>query len=110
MKLSKAQTEVMEMAKAKIDQARALNFYDWYRDRFNSKGESDDQIDEEIARFGKAYPSMTGWYHNMYENERNGITLITANTRTLKKMVEMGLIELVEEGGLYPDKIRIINY
>lgn len=109
MKLSKAQTKVMETAKSNIDEARSINFHDWYRIHFNSKGESDDQIDEKIAKDEKAY-NMEGYYHGRYEEERNGITLVMANTKTLKKMVEMGLIELVEEGGFYPDKIRIINY
>jgi hypothetical protein len=110
MKLSKAQTEVMEEAKANIDKTRALSFYEWYRIHFHGNGETDAQIDEEIARDEKAHPFMKGWYHNMYENERNGITLVTANTRTLKKLEEMGLIELVKNGGSYPDHIKVINY
>jgi hypothetical protein len=110
MKLSKAQTEVMEKAKARIDEARNLSFYEWYRIHFHGNGETDAQIDEEIARFDKAHPYMTGWHHNSYENERNGITLVIANTRTLKKLEEMGLIELVEDGGSYPDHIKVINY
>lgn len=109
MKLSKAQTEVMEMAKARIDEARSLSFYEWYRIHFNAKNYTDAQIDDEIARFDK-HINEEGWHHNMYENARNAITLVTANTRTLRKMEEMGLIELVKDGGSYPDHIRLINY
>lgn len=112
MKLSKAQQEVMNQAKEKIDFARSANYYDWIRrSYFPYKEVTDDQVLETIEHdkkiFGYDYIAKT------FEEEKNGITIVQCNSRTLYKLQEYGLIEIVKDskGQTYGiDTIKVLNY
>lgn len=110
MKLSTAQKKVIDDATAKIDFARSHNFYDWYRHAYNCATYSDSDIDDHVAKWDCKYPRLAGYHHKNYERYINGEAVVTANTRTLKRLEMIGLIEIVEEGGMYPDWIKVINY
>lgn len=112
MKLSTAQKKVIDDATAKIDFARSHNFYDWYRKAMNCATYSDDRIDQVMARNDEKLFGIGGKEYEMrsYEGYKNGEVLVTANTKTLAKLEEMGVIKIIKEGGMYPDLIKVINY
>ena len=115
MKLSKAQTEVMERAKKDIDKARAMDYPEWLRETDHyfqvpkwADGELKEYIDE---RWRKAVEEE---YHKKYwEDERNGIVLTHCNSRTLAKLEQLGLIEIIEDSNGQTfgiDTVKVLNY
>lgn len=122
-KLSKAQQTVMDDAKRKIDFARTHTLREWaatkryptgynhITDRWNSYGwstkeEAVQSCENDITRYGENY----GKY---YENEKSGIVLATCNSRTLVKLEQMGLIEIIyDSNGTHfgIDTIKVLNY
>ena len=112
MRLSKAQQAVMDAAKSKIDFARSANYYDWIRRAyFTYKEVTDDQVLEIIEHdkkiFGYDYCAKN------FEEEKNGITIVQCNSKTLYKLQEYGLIEIIKDSkgqtcGI--DTIKVLNY
>jgi len=118
MKLSKAQEEVINNAKAKIDLARTLNFFDWYMGYYAGNYESKnihtpEELDAYLEnRIGRDNRTMKDLTEERYQNARNGIVSCIANSRTLKKLEEMGIIEILYDSNgdrLGLDEIRILN-
>ena len=117
MKLSKAQTEVMEKAKARIDFARSHDFYDWYRNGSSwRENKSNEEIDAMLKEKDETEFKIGGtdYEFTRYEYNRNGIDyLCHASSKTIAKLEELGLIEIIEDsnGEYYGfDKIRLLNY
>lgn len=112
MKLSKAQQEVMNQAKEQIDFARSVNYYDWIRRSFFPYKEvTDDQVLEAIEHDKKIFGY--DYFAKTFEEEKNGIALVRCNSRTLYKLQEYGLIEIVKDskGQTYGiDTIKVLNY
>jgi len=49
-------------------------------------------------------------YRKYYDNAVNyNIALCTANSKTLKKLEELGFIEILNEGGSYPDTVKLLT-
>lgn len=118
MSISKAQQEVLDKAKARIDFARAHGFCDWWRENtgyWKFKEMTDSEVYEEIERRTKS-----GWKADLkyetahYEMNRNGIDyLCHASSATIKKLQNLGLIEIIRDsnGEYYGfDTIKILNY
>lgn len=101
-KLSKAQQEVMNEAYKDIDRARALTYPEWFRETYHCFQESkvDGLIEKEHLK-------------KYWENERNGIVLTHCNSRTIRKLAELGLVEIVRDSSgesFGIDTIKILNY
>lgn len=111
MKLSKAQQEVMQKARQCIDRARACETFEEYYEKY------------EAPHIGKAYRNPDNlkrmspdYYENIlkgYHDECNAIVGTHCNTRTLRKLEELGLIVILYDStgqavGL--DKIKVLNY
>ena len=117
VKISKAQQMVLDDAKKDIDFARAYEtFEEWLRAGYARRGDKDYYINK-LGYTEEKYNDMVAewikreeWKREYYEADKVGCPLVTANTRTLRKLEEMGLIEVVEEGGSYPDRIKVIGY
>jgi len=119
MKLSKAQAEVLEDAKKRIDFARSNSFFDWYMPtasnyivkNIHTPDELDDYLSSRIGRGGFTMKELS---MANYEMLRNGIDyLCHANSKTILKLEELGLIEVLKDSngehyGL--DVIKILNY
>lgn len=104
-KLSNAQAKVLERAKKDIDDARSMNFYDWFRNRVLS---SSARTDEEIDKRDK-----DGFFRGLYEDNKNGIAHTYCNGRTIEKLEKLGLIEIIYNGTnkRYPfDHVKVLNY
>ena len=99
MKLTAAQQKVMDQAKEDIDFARTHSFEDWYHKRFSGW---------DFERTKK-----DTFYEERFEEEKAGIALVICNGRTLYKLRDMGLIEIIRDtsGSHFSvDKIRVLNY
>jgi hypothetical protein len=111
MKISKAQQQILDESKRRIDTARKYNTYDEYF------------INEEASRCNSNYNTpekyksrnIEDWNKNIeyWERHRNGIVLTRCNTKSLLNLESLGLIEIIynsnnEVCGI--DRIRILNY
>ena len=122
MKLSRAQIEVMREAKKDIDYARTHDFLHWISKRRGYDLELDWDshpnpylTNERIMRDAEdmVNSDTDGWWRNRYEEEKSGIVLTHCNSRTLAKLENMGLIEIIRDskGTNYGiDIVRILNY
>jgi len=118
MKLSKAQQEVIDYAKNRIDYAREHSFCDWFRKGYGKSVASlnDAEVYEYINK-----KHSEGWHMSIesetenYEMNRNGIDyLCHASSATIRKLEKLGLIEIIEDScgakcyGF--DTIKLLNY
>lgn len=105
MKLSRAQREVLEYAKSTIDEARAFETYEEYRGAIDPYAK---------AHGGALYVKDNIEYYEPYrkywEQAKEGMPLVLANSRTIKALEKAGLIEIIQDGGIYPDRIKVLNY
>lgn len=114
MKLSKAQQQVMDRAKAKIDTARSYAEFDTYFEEVEIKNGSYNNCSDTADKFRENNPRIYEHHRKIWEEEKDGIVLtMGVNSRTLYKLQEMGLIEILEDGknrhfGI--DRIKIANY
>ena len=91
MKLSNAQQKVMDEAKETIDYARTHTLYEW----------------------AGGIESFAEDYKEYYENNRKGIVLTRCNSKTLEKLENLGLIEILydsknKKDGI--DHVKVLNY
>ena len=115
MKLSKAQMDVMNTAKAEIDRARTMDYPEWLREK-NSYYQvpfwADEKLEQSInERWQKAVAD--GCNKEFWDKYRKGLVLTHCNSRTLYKLEEYGLIEIIEDSkgeahGL--DWVKVLNY
>lgn len=121
MKLSKAQQEVMERAKAEIDYARTHDFLhciakwhgydlekDW--DAFPNPYLTNESVLKDMQKLAD---DADEYWHNHYKKMQEGHVTTQANSRTLKKLEQMGLIEIVYDsnGTAYGiDRVKVLNY
>ena len=99
MKLTAAQQKVMDQVKGDIDFARTHSFEDWYHKGYPGR---------DIERTKK-----DTYYEERFEEEKAGIALVICNSRTLYKLRDMGLIEIIRDTSgshFNVDKIRVLNY
>lgn len=105
MKLSKAQARILDEAKKKIDLARSFETFEEY------KGETSYYAkDHGGAEYVRANIEYYEPYRKYWENAKQGMPLVVANSRTIKALEKMGLIEIVDDGGMFPDVIKVLNY
>ena len=112
MKLSKAQNEVMTMAKKQIDEARKYDYPEWLKET-NSWYQVDENESEEYKAFKeKAYRDAVneGHHKEYWEMARNGIGIVNCNSRTIQTLEKLGLIEIIEDGRSHTDLIKVLNY
>ena len=112
IKLTPAQQKVMDRAYKDIDDARNNDFYGWYNLAYNCD-HTKEVIDEHIENFEKRFPGLKNYHHETYEETKNGRVLTHCNTKTLRKVEEMGLIKIIEDStgtqfGL--DVVQVLNY
>lgn len=116
MKLSKEQQRILDGAKLDIDKARAcanLGEYwaivdnGYYLKRGYTFEEylltfDDEERDKKIA-----------WKTQSFENHKNGIVYAWGNSRSLKRLELLGLIEIIKDAGGVRhgiDTIKVLNY
>lgn len=102
VKLTPAQEKVMNKAYKDIDLARNNNYAEWVRKSI--KGFTDEYIEDRIR-----LEDRKDWY----EDRKNGIVLTCCNTKTLRKLEELGLIKIIEDstGSTWGiDTVKILNY
>ena len=102
-KLSKAQEQVMKDAYKDIDKARSMTYPEWFKET-QSHGLRENAIPRYIENeYLKEY----------WEDARNGIVLTHCNSRTIRKLAELGLVEIVRDSSgesFGIDTIKILNY
>ena len=84
MKLSKAQSEVLETAKREIDEARQYETYEEYFVKHEAKWRRKDC--ETPEEYKAKRPNDWEWFKKNWENRRNGIVLTQCNSRTIQKL------------------------
>ena len=111
IKLSKAQEEVLNDAKSYIENARKYNTYEEYEYNRTSwyinHGISLKEAWENLKEIGDQGDGFRRYY---WQKAREGFALVTANSRTIKKLEELGLIKIENEGGSYPDMIKVLDF
>ena len=103
MKLSEAQKEIIEKHIMKLimqERIRLLNGLLIVQDILEKSLKITKQIEQKV---------MLTIIENIM-NERKAIVLCRANSRTIKKLEEIGLVEILEVGGGFPDTLKILNY
>ena len=115
MKLTAAQQKIMDQAKADITFARTHTLIEWAtevsgwtdnRRLANLKAyraDAETLMNEEIARYAETYSAY-------YEREKEGIVLTQCNSRTLKKLECIGMIEIIKDGRSHIDTIKVLNF
>lgn len=115
MKLSKAQTEVMNQAKAKIDKARTMDYPEWLRETNHYYQVPSWADEEQKAYIDKKWQDAVreGSLKEYWKKARCGMVVTHCNSRTLYKLEEYGLIEIIEDskGQSYGlDWVKVLNY
>lgn len=123
MKLSKAQSYIMEKAHEEIDFARTHTLIEWAtKEKYNCIDIKDTVVVRRFNEYGyksledainyveKELQEYTEKYGKYYYNEKNGVVLTQSNSRTLKSLEKLNLIEIINDGGSYIDTIKILNY
>ncbi|MBO5662622.1 MAG: hypothetical protein J6S12_02035 [Alphaproteobacteria bacterium] len=105
MKISKTQQMVLDLAKKEIDTARKLDYPEWLvheRPCYAQESEYWKNAFENAIKRGE--------FKDYWENARKSIVLTWCNSRTIKALEELGLIEIIVDGGIHPDTVRVLNY
>lgn len=110
MKLTTAQEKILTEAKKRIDEARAYDTFEEYEYNTNHYWRGRYTFEEAKELIKEDDIECGNWGSKYYEEFKKGIVIITANTRTIAKLEELGLIEIIKEGGSFPDRIKIVNY
>lgn len=118
MKLSKAQQNVLDVAKERIDFARNHSFCDWWRNNTSYwayKEASDEEVYNLIQkRTAQGWVATLDYEMKHYNMNKDGIDyLCHASSETIKKLETLGLIEIMyDSNGEYYgfDTIKILNY
>lgn len=110
-KLSKAQEKVLEQIKDYINDNKKYATYEEkvlekivkphneFCEKHGYKGVTLDEQMQREERFRKYYDNAVN----------NNIALCTANSKTLKKLEELGYIKILHEGGSYPDTVKLLT-
>ena len=104
MKLSNAQKYLLNWAKAKIDKARSMDYPTWLR------------ADQHVFQYNEeAWKKAVEeeYLKEYWERARDAVVLMSCNNRTLHKLQEFGLIEIIDDstGKRYGiDTIKVLNY
>lgn len=122
MKLSKTQEKVLEKVKQDIDYAREHDFLHWVSkaqgfdldidwDKHPNKHLTNELILNQAHELVEN--DTDGYWKSTYEKRKSGIALVRCNTRTLKKLEEFGLIEIIHDSTGEPvgvDVVKVLNY
>lgn len=111
MKLSKAQERVMQDAKQKIDNARACETFEEYFTKYIAP--YNNGAWKTIESYQTKDPEALSHYIQFWNNEKDGIVLCEADSRTIRKLEEFGLIKIIYDsvGESYGiDTIKVLNY
>lgn len=112
MKLSKVQKELMNKMREWIDRAREFETYDEYFEKYEAPHKQSAYDTPE--KYKSKSPDDWKWYEETWQKKRNGIVYIHCNSRTLYKLQEFGLIELIHDskndGGCGIDTVKVLNY
>ena len=127
MTLTKAQHTILEDAKRRIDYAREHDFLHWAS--LNLRGYDLDKDWDSVPNpylsnaFVLAHAQdvvledETGtkyfephYWSNRYEEEKKGVTIVHANSKTLEALARLNMIEIIHDGRSGIDTIRLLNY
>lgn len=111
MKLSSAQQKIIDTAKREIDEARNCDTYEDYFMQYIAK------YCNALYNTPDKYKSrdIDGWNKcvECWKRRKSGIVLAHCNSKTLYKLEEYGLIEILEDSNGQNwgvDKIKLLNY
>lgn len=105
-KLTATQQKIYSEMLATIDEARNSDYPDWLKKHGHSwRYQYDEELLQEAVKRGER--------REYWENIREGVVLTEANGRSLYRLEQEGLIEILEDGtnrrwGL--DTVRVLNY
>lgn len=113
MKLSNAQMRVLETAKKEIDEARTCETFDEYFDNYMVKSGSYNCCCNTAEKLKAFNPDSYEHKCHYWENLKNGIVLTMCNSKTLYRLQELNLIEIIKDScgehcGI--DRVKILNY
>ena len=111
--LSKTQQELMDKAHRDIDRARnSQDIVEWYRTCVSDTRIRELSHEDLAKELEKDNDYFHGYWKKHYEELLSGIVHTNANGRSLYRLQELGLIEIIEDSThtfMY-DTVKILNY
>jgi hypothetical protein len=108
-KLTKTQQEVLDRAIDHINEARAIDFEAWVI-RSGIHKTFDEYFKWMVAWNGREMAEkFVTMDREFYNDTRNGIVTLQANTNTLKALEKKGYIKIIEIGGEWLDKVEVLG-
>ena len=106
-KLTKTQQEIMETLYASIKEAKSVNTFEEYFDRYMAcrRNCEYNTIEKSLSHDPHCLDSDIKWW----EMRRSNIDLIYANTKTIQALEKAGYIEIVKVGGLSADCVKVLK-
>ena len=107
MKLTKTQADLMDSLNAEIRNARECETFEDYFSKYIAHRVNTAFNTPEKYKAG----NMEGWnwWKTVWEQKKNGVVCTITNSRTIKALENLGLIEIVKDGGASPDIVRVIE-
>lgn len=97
-KLSATQQRVLEKITKEVNRAREAKTYEeWI------------MADEMMHDYQKEAWIKSRLLEHVYEESKRGEVMVQENTKTLKALEKMGLIEVLSVGGEYIDGVRLLD-
>lgn len=127
MKLTKAQQTIIDEARHNIDYARTHDFIHWVsvhccgydldkdwdavENPFLSNAYVLKQAQDMVSNDETGYKCFEPHYWaQRYEAQKDGESIVHANSKTLEALERMGLIEIIHDGRRGWDTIKLLNY
>ena len=132
IKLTKAQQEVLDLAKREIDYARTHDFLHWiakdhgyaletdwdaypnpYLSNENALREAQEMVeaDSRPTYTEEGYEIRpAGWSRQQYEKRKTGIVFTITSSHTLRALETRGLIRIIKDAKRGVDEIQVLNY
>jgi len=107
MKLTKTQSRIMARIETEIQQARSCETIEEYFTKYVACRVNSAYNTSEKYKAGY----LNGWNNQIewWQQKKSGIVCINEDSRSIKALERLGLIEIISDGGLSPDLVKLVE-